>query len=164
MSHKYDAEALRKRALLHLSQAHPTTLEAWDALPELPWSSGLSLDIVSVARQLDAEWILPTSFYRICQSSFDHEIATGTELGDADKVTCIRGCAIWRPPALRACWTFCWCPMAGAPSAPNAWKHGRTCAARWRLRGSTTRSVSQRCRSRCTPRTPPTCASGACLT
>ncbi|KAJ7833303.1 hypothetical protein B0H14DRAFT_3142601 [Mycena olivaceomarginata] len=60
------------------AQAHPTTLEAWDAL----------LDTVSIARQLGAEWILPTSFYRICQSSFDHEIVTGTELSDADKVTC----------------------------------------------------------------------------
>ncbi|KAJ7796008.1 hypothetical protein B0H14DRAFT_2620341 [Mycena olivaceomarginata] len=92
MSHKYEADALRKRALVHLSHAaHPTTLEAWDALPELPWSSGLSLDIVPIARQLGAEWILPTSFYRICQSSFDHEIVTGTELSDADKVTCIKG-------------------------------------------------------------------------
>ncbi|KAJ7821693.1 hypothetical protein B0H14DRAFT_2599064 [Mycena olivaceomarginata] len=35
MSHKDDAEALRKRALVHLSQAHPTTLEARGALPKL---------------------------------------------------------------------------------------------------------------------------------
>ncbi|KAJ7824914.1 hypothetical protein B0H14DRAFT_2596945 [Mycena olivaceomarginata] len=38
-----------------------------------------------------SEWIRPTSFYRICQSSFDREIVTGTELSDADKVTCIKG-------------------------------------------------------------------------
>jgi hypothetical protein len=44
----------------------------------------LLLDIISIARQFDAEWILPTSFYRICQSSFDHEIGTGTELSGAD--------------------------------------------------------------------------------
>jgi hypothetical protein len=51
----------------------------------------LSLDIVSIARQLSAEWILPTSFYRICQSSFDREIVMGPEFSDAGGVACIKG-------------------------------------------------------------------------
>ncbi|KAJ7821691.1 hypothetical protein B0H14DRAFT_2599062 [Mycena olivaceomarginata] len=38
MSHKYEAGALRKRALIHLSHAYPTTLDEWDDLPDkLPW-------------------------------------------------------------------------------------------------------------------------------
>jgi hypothetical protein len=91
MSHKYEADALRKRALIHLSHAYPTTLDEWDHLPdELPWD-GEALEIAAVARQLGADWILPTSFYRICQRSFDRAIITGDELSDADKVNCIKG-------------------------------------------------------------------------
>ncbi|KAJ7821698.1 hypothetical protein B0H14DRAFT_3733280 [Mycena olivaceomarginata] len=76
MSHKYDAEALRKRALVHLSQAYPTTLEAWDALPELPWSSGLSLDIVSIARRVDPAHEFLPNLPELVRPS----------------------CAVWRPP------------------------------------------------------------------
>ncbi|KAJ7755277.1 hypothetical protein B0H14DRAFT_3512397 [Mycena olivaceomarginata] len=91
MSHKYEADALRKRALIHLSHAYPTTLDEWDDLPdELPWD-GEAVEITAIARQLGADWILPTSFYRICQRSFDRAIITGDELSDADKVNCIRG-------------------------------------------------------------------------
>ncbi|KAJ7849686.1 hypothetical protein B0H14DRAFT_2582395 [Mycena olivaceomarginata] len=71
MSHKYDAEVLLKRA---------------NCLGR-PARAAYRWTIVSIG----AEWILPTSFYRICQSSFDREIVTGTELSDADKVTCIKG-------------------------------------------------------------------------
>ncbi|KAJ7824903.1 hypothetical protein B0H14DRAFT_3468968 [Mycena olivaceomarginata] len=67
MSPKYEADALWKRALIHLSRAYPTTLDEWDDLPdELPWDG-------------------------ICQCSFDRAIITGDELSNADKVNCIKG-------------------------------------------------------------------------
>jgi hypothetical protein len=163
---EYDAEALRKRTLVHLSHAHPTTLEAWDALPTLPWSSGLSLDTVSIARQLGAEWILPTSFYRICQSSFDHEIVTGTELSDTDKVTCIKGLRYLENTGAAHVLDFLLASYGKCAISTQCMevRHGRTCAARWRLRGgSTMPNVIQRCRSSCSSRTPPKCAPAAFL-
>jgi hypothetical protein len=91
MSHKYEAGALRKRALIHLSHAYPTTLDEWDGLPDkLPWG-GPPLQITEIACQLGADWILPTSFYRTCQCSLDRDIITGDELSDADKVNFIKG-------------------------------------------------------------------------
>jgi hypothetical protein len=92
MADKYEADELRKRALIHLSKAHPTTLIEWDFMDDdVAWAEEKALDIAAIARQIGADWVLPTSFYRICQSAFEDRIITRHELSDADKINCIKG-------------------------------------------------------------------------
>ncbi|KAJ7796009.1 hypothetical protein B0H14DRAFT_3552578 [Mycena olivaceomarginata] len=92
MAHKYEADELQKRALIHLSKAHPTTLIEWDFMDDdVAWAEEKALDIAAIARQIGADWVLPTSFYRICQSAFEDRIITRHELSDADKINCIKG-------------------------------------------------------------------------
>ncbi|KAJ7085117.1 hypothetical protein B0H15DRAFT_783343 [Mycena belliarum] len=95
MSHKYEVDTLRKRALVHLSSPHPTTLREWDKLrpaaSEWLESPAAYLDIVPLARQTSAYWLLPTAFYRICRHSYEKDIITGHELTPAEKVTCVVG-------------------------------------------------------------------------
>jgi hypothetical protein len=92
MADKYEADELRKRALIHLSKAHPTTLIEWDFMDDdVAWAEEMALDIAAIARQIGADWVLPTSFYRICQSAFEDRIITRHELSDADKINCIKG-------------------------------------------------------------------------
>ncbi|KAJ7806557.1 hypothetical protein B0H14DRAFT_3767805 [Mycena olivaceomarginata] len=93
MSHKYDAEAPRKRANWSISPRRtPPRSQPGMPCPSCPSRrlvAGHRFDRAPTRRR--AEWILPASFYRICQSSFDHEIVAGTELSDASKVTCVKG-------------------------------------------------------------------------
>ncbi|KAJ7840787.1 hypothetical protein B0H13DRAFT_147005 [Mycena leptocephala] len=67
MSHKYEVDSLRKRALIHLSSRHPMTLDTWeDVVTQSSWSSSDShfLETIILARQISALWILPAAFYR----------------------------------------------------------------------------------------------------
>ncbi|KAF8218075.1 hypothetical protein K438DRAFT_2038692 [Mycena galopus ATCC 62051] len=99
MSHKYDAAALRKRAFVHLAHAHPTKLGEWDRLRNSlpawtqydPTAEDQDMFLVALARQLNAPWILPTTFYRICQSSYERTIIMENDLSDSDKVNCVQG-------------------------------------------------------------------------
>ncbi|KAK6969094.1 hypothetical protein R3P38DRAFT_2588728 [Favolaschia claudopus] len=66
MSDKYQVDALRKRALLHLSSVFPTTLLQYDALEiDRPSVSELPL-VLSLARDLSIDWILPLALYWRC--------------------------------------------------------------------------------------------------
>ncbi|KAJ7114158.1 hypothetical protein C8R43DRAFT_1039448 [Mycena crocata] len=84
LSHKYGVEYLRRRALIHLSSGHRTTLSDWDEtdyevgkgdlsydLPSWPWSCDpiSSLYVVQLFREVDALWLLPVAFFRLsCDS------------------------------------------------------------------------------------------------
>ncbi|KAJ7684264.1 hypothetical protein DFH06DRAFT_2756 [Mycena polygramma] len=90
LSNKYGVDHLRRRALIHLSSAFPTTLAKWDAGGyEIPFDSsrpvsGIEsweapdgwtylMSTAQLAREIDAPWILPGVFY---------DLAVGyTELG-----------------------------------------------------------------------------------
>ncbi|KAK7052491.1 hypothetical protein R3P38DRAFT_3306203 [Favolaschia claudopus] len=101
MSRKYEVDELKKRALAHLSQAHPTTLEDWENVDELPsWKTESSdsdgnidqnVVTVSVARQVGATWILPTAFYRMCQDSVEESFVMNDALDASDTVNLIKG-------------------------------------------------------------------------
>ncbi|KAK7052492.1 BTB domain-containing protein, partial [Favolaschia claudopus] len=96
MSHKYEVDELRKRALVHFSQAHPTTLSEWDTVVNDP-PSWTNLDdeknilSISIARQFGATWILPTAFYRMCQSTQEDNIIDTVYLDTSDKVRFLQG-------------------------------------------------------------------------
>jgi hypothetical protein len=99
MSHKYDVDALQKRALIHLSARFPTTLDGWDETEAVDTTFGATLPsllaVVILARQVDALWILPSAFYRLCEECYaDNHIINGEggfELTATDKLTCVSG-------------------------------------------------------------------------
>ncbi|KAJ7053165.1 hypothetical protein C8F01DRAFT_554985 [Mycena amicta] len=71
LSHKYDVDWLQKRALSHLAITHPTTHEGWTALVEsmnsfmTDASCELCIAVITLARQLSLDWVLPVAFYRL---------------------------------------------------------------------------------------------------
>ncbi|KAK7050684.1 BTB domain-containing protein [Favolaschia claudopus] len=60
LSHKYQVEPLRKRALIHLSKRFPTCLEEFGCVDE--WSVDPTL-IVNLAREVNADWVLVIALY-----------------------------------------------------------------------------------------------------
>ncbi|KAJ6514475.1 hypothetical protein C8R47DRAFT_1206820 [Mycena vitilis] len=122
MSHKYEVDTLRKRALLHLSSAHPTTLHEWDHLQSAvpSWKSELgnedqNLAIVALAGQVGATWILPTAFYRFCQTSDEHRIITGSQLSDLGKADFFRGLRFLETTGAADVLRFLHCPSYECP-------------------------------------------------
>ncbi|KAJ7490875.1 hypothetical protein FB451DRAFT_1221307 [Mycena latifolia] len=83
LSHKYGVDYLRRRALVHLSSGYCTTLAAFDAsnsevltLEWLSWNRrwdqpAINMRAVSLAREVDAQWILPLAFYMLSISFKD---------------------------------------------------------------------------------------------
>ncbi|KAJ7065859.1 hypothetical protein C8F01DRAFT_1126805 [Mycena amicta] len=101
MSHKYDIDILRKRALAHLNAIHPTTLDALDALPRRTgsWfgdSGPVTEDLLAtilLAREFSLDWILPLAFYRVCLFISDRQIIDSA-LSSQDKATVFTGCRV----------------------------------------------------------------------
>ncbi|KAJ7132724.1 hypothetical protein C8R46DRAFT_1015539 [Mycena filopes] len=133
MSHKYEVDVLRKRALIHLSSACPTTLSGWDTrLTEQTWfplAPAHYFEAISLARQTSALWILPLAFYRACAALDIGEIMMGTEghvLSPADAVTCARGLRFLDTTATSQALNFLSSPTVPGCESPHA------CAARKR--------------------------------
>ncbi|KAF7305653.1 BTB domain-containing protein [Mycena chlorophos] len=71
LSHKYDVQYLRRRALQHLDTGYPTSLAVYEVSgAETFTSDGLddSLLTIRVASEVGAAWLLPTAFYFLCYS------------------------------------------------------------------------------------------------
>ncbi|KAJ7473319.1 hypothetical protein FB451DRAFT_1248993 [Mycena latifolia] len=134
LGQKYRVEPLRRRALQHLSSAHPTTLAAWDALcasssaqaassstaPSggASWDfDNLELPILTLARAARADWILPAAFYRALAALGSAEILDGidytgvhVELDRADKVLCLEAAPVLLGDAISEMLGFLWTP------------------------------------------------------
>ncbi|KAJ7058305.1 hypothetical protein C8F01DRAFT_1147815 [Mycena amicta] len=71
LSHKYDVDWLQKRVLSYLAITHPTTHEGWTVLVESmnsfmrDASCELCIAVITLARQLSLDWVLPITFYRL---------------------------------------------------------------------------------------------------
>ncbi len=98
MSHKYEVDELRKRALVHLSSCYPTRFEDWKpkgtTSSSSPQTTSQYLQVIILARQMDALWILPTAFYQLCDEEKIEDIFAGTpgcSLSSADVLTCVTG-------------------------------------------------------------------------
>ncbi|KAJ7100400.1 hypothetical protein C8R44DRAFT_888230 [Mycena epipterygia] len=144
MSHKYEVDVLRKRALIHLSSIHPTTLSGWESMDPtscswFPKIDGAHLALILLARQTAADWILPAALYRICEKVNETSILHGDvlELAPSDKVICIT--------AIRALETTCASDVLSFLLAPieiegckspffctKSRMHGRLAAESWR--------------------------------
>jgi len=78
LSHKYDVQYLRRRALAHLSSAYPATFAAYQnredgaptrsnrSFPE-PTSPSDHFGILRLAKEVGVLWVLPTEVYHCCQ-------------------------------------------------------------------------------------------------
>ncbi|KAJ7435943.1 hypothetical protein FB451DRAFT_1153424 [Mycena latifolia] len=90
LSHKYEVDYLRRRALIHLSSRYRTTLSEWDSglnsysyscssdlspLRLISWmwpdDDTFQICVIQLAREVDALWLLPTAFYDL-SSSFNN--------------------------------------------------------------------------------------------
>ncbi|KAJ7191395.1 hypothetical protein GGX14DRAFT_600563 [Mycena pura] len=81
MSHKYDVEGLRRWALKHLSTGIPVTLQETQSKAISSWSHGKYLvAIIQLARQVSADWIIPWTVYRLCESMTAEEILSGVDV------------------------------------------------------------------------------------
>lgn len=137
LGQKYRVEPLRRRALQHLSSAHPTTLNAWDVLctsssksqfasPSNAFPGGASFDydnlelpILTLARAARADWILPAAFYRALAVLGSAEILDGIdytgvhiELDRADKVVCLEAAPVLLGDSISEMLGFLWTPEA----------------------------------------------------
>ncbi|KAJ7100389.1 hypothetical protein C8R44DRAFT_642011 [Mycena epipterygia] len=113
LSHKYEVDVLRKRALIHISSFHPTTLHEWEQLEgkTSPWAD---LCIVFLARPLSIDWILPTTFYRICHKTPEESLLMGYgpyELTAEDKIRCMATCRVIETTAVTRILDFLWSPV-----------------------------------------------------
>ncbi|KAJ7061555.1 hypothetical protein C8F01DRAFT_987061 [Mycena amicta] len=86
LSNKYDVEFVRKRGIIHLACHYSTTLKEFDSVVDkLSWTEPLDpaylICAVSLAREIDAPWMLPTVFYGLasCLIELGPQIFHGTE-------------------------------------------------------------------------------------
>jgi hypothetical protein len=116
MSNKYAVDVLQKRALVHLSSAYPATLTDWEEAESPSWFDDVTcgyiqLEILLLARQTGALWILPAVFYQMCQNSYmlDKEIIDGP-LSSRDIVLYIQGARFLESTAKSHILDFLWSP------------------------------------------------------
>ncbi|KAJ7268516.1 hypothetical protein C8J57DRAFT_1612678 [Mycena rebaudengoi] len=94
LSHKYDVQYLRRRALLHLDTGFPTSLAEYEISGSETFASdGLddSLLTIQCASEVGAPWVLPTAFYFLCYSGMRDILAARAwpRLSPADQATAI---------------------------------------------------------------------------
>ncbi|KAJ6556802.1 hypothetical protein DFH09DRAFT_550422 [Mycena vulgaris] len=79
MSHKYEVEGLRKRALAHFSSGYSTVLAQSPLVKaNQSWAHcGNYISIIALARQVSADWIIPIALYRLCAEFKEEEIIGG---------------------------------------------------------------------------------------
>lgn len=68
LSNKYDVPGLRRRALLHLSSAFPTTLDQYNEIKNsrtfpAPTKPSVDLALAQVILEMDVLWLLPVALY-----------------------------------------------------------------------------------------------------
>ncbi|KAJ7153385.1 hypothetical protein C8R46DRAFT_1006666 [Mycena filopes] len=144
MSHKYELDALRTRALIHISALHPTTLDQWGALDlfdpnTTPWLRALQredglLAIVVLARQLSINWILPAAFYRSCEFTWERTILLG-DLHIDDKVRLVSGSRLLEGPAVTEILSCLW-PVDDTEACARERFRARRVAETWREHGA----------------------------
>ncbi|KAJ7612157.1 hypothetical protein FB45DRAFT_1037078 [Roridomyces roridus] len=111
LSHKYEVDHLRLRALVHLSSRYRTSLAERDTcrfqygFPSrnvseiVSWNTdamdlGQNIALIQLAREVEAPWILPHAFYDLCvevQSDFADLLREGASLGSEDLARFLRG-------------------------------------------------------------------------
>ncbi|KAJ7494263.1 hypothetical protein B0H11DRAFT_1802499 [Mycena galericulata] len=134
LSHKYEVEYLRRRALVHLSSRYDTELSRSDRvmhgdkdpaasdMVSWPWTEDpiSSIFIIQLIREVDALWLLPTAFYNL--SSWFTELGTTifrgaiyngvpTSLSNEDQDAFAKGHTIQSQSATTDILRFLWNPL-----------------------------------------------------
>ncbi|KAF7353917.1 hypothetical protein MVEN_01077800 [Mycena venus] len=127
LSHKYQVDYLRRRALVHFSSGYPTRLSKFDLinryLPEhepselekqswsIPEDSISRMRAILIAREVDAPWILPRAFYTLAvnfdklgMAVFNGAVYKGVEtrLSEQDQTSFLKGYDIQRKATVDA--------------------------------------------------------------
>ncbi|KAK7008073.1 hypothetical protein R3P38DRAFT_3027311 [Favolaschia claudopus] len=115
MSHKYDVNHLRKRALVHISANFPMTLDeylVWYRGKQPDWyleSTDNDLAMLSIlARELSFEWILPFAFYEICNSYNSELVILREPHSFEDRVRLVAACRSFDSTAVTLMLEFLW--------------------------------------------------------
>ncbi|KAJ7261041.1 hypothetical protein C8J57DRAFT_472038 [Mycena rebaudengoi] len=98
LSHKYQVDALFKRALRHLSEAVPTSLESYRERRGTDHLILASISVINAAREVSADWVLPFTLYQLCvllcvvMANDKLKLYDGlmAELAETDKHVCLR--------------------------------------------------------------------------
>ncbi|KAJ7018912.1 hypothetical protein C8F04DRAFT_357957 [Mycena alexandri] len=113
LSQKYQVDPLRKRALVHLSERCPTSLQKWEEYDE--WESEVS----NLAREVSADWILPAVLAACCWLELHdlvyglpaaHGLTTRIILTQADIALCMRGAVKLHTTWTTTLYDFLWVP------------------------------------------------------
>ncbi|KAJ7611204.1 hypothetical protein FB45DRAFT_760590, partial [Roridomyces roridus] len=117
MSHKYEVDALRKRALAHLSALHPTTLHDWEYMDDdsCEWLQKVldeegGIPLIILARQLSLDWILPAAFYRVCKHAQADRIIQDPNMHTEDKIHCVSAARVFETRDNAWVLDFLWSP------------------------------------------------------
>jgi hypothetical protein len=146
MSHKYEVEGLRKRALRHLSSGYSISLaQNLSAKLNQSWPHcGNYIPIIALARQVSADWIIPASLYRLCAELQEEEIFRGVlwdgsvvRLSELDQIHAFRALNFLRGDATAQILAFLWSPSeidgcTNGPKCALARFQGRRKAEWWR--------------------------------
>ncbi|KAJ6575871.1 hypothetical protein B0H10DRAFT_1788019 [Mycena sp. CBHHK59/15] len=88
LAHKYDVQYLYRRALSHLAIPFPTTITEWTAILKRSRKkeqsyfemdrpvAAATLAIIKYASELDALWLLPSAYARICALELDSIVSS----------------------------------------------------------------------------------------
>jgi hypothetical protein len=130
LSHKYEVDYLRRRALVHISSGYPTSLSDWDGLRETPpvkkksWSRpenrAYRIFLIQLVREVNALWILPAAFYGLAgiftaaaAEIFDDSVYNGVpgELSTEDRKCFVIGHYLQTTRAQEEILRFLYCPL-----------------------------------------------------
>ncbi|KAJ7100434.1 hypothetical protein C8R44DRAFT_682661 [Mycena epipterygia] len=146
MSHKYEVKGLLKRGLKHFSSGHFTSLADWQSKKsQSSWMHcGSHIPIISLARQVSAEWIIPLAVYQLCERIKEHQVLEGFPFNDSmvrldlrDQVLVLKASTFLRNDGISNVLDFLWDPVkiAGCETPPSCTMLRfkiRTIADRWR--------------------------------
>ncbi|KII84008.1 hypothetical protein PLICRDRAFT_118797 [Plicaturopsis crispa FD-325 SS-3] len=170
LSKKYEIQHLYNKALKFLTDQFPDTLEARDACgpSRVVESAGFSFDVITLARELDIQQILPAAFYRFIMLYDDAVILDGlpdptgeqmTKLSPLDQKVAILGRQ--NVIKLSASTTYAWldeektsehckqklaCTMGYHDISNGLWKPLPRCAALSQWRSEWNHWLCSRCR------------------
>ncbi|KAJ7100438.1 hypothetical protein C8R44DRAFT_859346 [Mycena epipterygia] len=119
MSHKYEVKGLLKRGLKHFSSGYFTSFADWQSKKsQSSWMHcGSRIPVISLARQVSAEWIIPLAVYQLCERIKEPEVLEGFPLKGSivrldlrDQVLVLQASVFLRNDGISKVLDFLWDP------------------------------------------------------
>ncbi|KAJ7749696.1 hypothetical protein B0H16DRAFT_869645 [Mycena metata] len=116
LSKKYEVDGLLRRALVHLASGFPMSVDEYSN-PDASWPIIGNLRVLTFARELSIDWILPVAFYRACAGNTIKDILHGERhrgvlyrLAHEDRLLCLEQSQALRGAAAASVCDFLWNP------------------------------------------------------